>query len=1004
KTGANDGFRVDARAGLTGALNWSLTTDYTLPPYSGVWTPSYPATLTPQNRLYFAGAGGTVYYVDNPDASNAAPTGQFAFYGMANYLADTSFYNSNVEICTPLTSDSSGNIYFGFVAASGGPLSLSSGIARIHPDGTGTYSSARATAGGDASITKPVYNCAPALSNDGTKLYIAVSNGTGFGFGRLVMLDAATLSYISSVQLIDPSGSQSYVPDDGTASPVVGPDGDVYFGVLENPFPGNNDRGWLMHFSSDLSAQKTTGAFGWDDTPSVVPASMVPSYTGTSTYLLATKYNNYASVGSGNGNNKLAILDPGASQVDPISGRTVMKEILTIAGVTPDPEYDTTYPNAVREWCINSAAVDPATGSIYAGSEDGKVYRWNLTTNSFTQVVTLTPGVGEAYTPTLIGPDGTVYAINNATLYAVGLSLAPAIQNGPPPNAYTVGVPYSFTYMGVGSPAPTYSVSSGALPDGLMLDPNSGALTGTPTTAGTFSGVVTLSNSAGSATQNFSITINPAISFGAPPSNGSVYTPYSQLISASGGTGAKTFAVSQGQLPDGLKLDSSAGTITGTPMAVGTFDFTIAVTDSVGASGQLVCAVSINPPPISIKPAPLLPATVASMYSVQFVASGGTAPYIFSVSGALPAGLTLTSGGLLSGTPTAGGSFTFSTSAVDSSGGTGPYSGAQSETLLVNAPTIAVTPAVMPSANVGTFYAQSLSANGGTAPYMFAVTSVALPDGLNLSASGTLTGTPLLEGTFTFTVTATDSSGGTGPFSTSVTYSILVDRVPEFLSGPTATPNPALVNFAVSFDATASFSDAIITWDFGDGSATVNGASAQNIYTADGTYTVTATAQNPRTLSSTSVTLTLPVTHARFVPGSIPMLAQQGTITLGAPDSISFIGYFQVAPSTPLAGWTLTFNLGGVTRSLTFDAKGRATTTGGSAALKLQRFKGSGGVAKLTLNINGAFKSALATGTTVDAQGNPTQILVTIECAGSTYSSVVMLAFKKTRKGFVAKF
>ena len=120
---------------------------------------------------------------------------------------------------------------------------------------------------------------------------------------------------------------------------MVGPDGDVYVGVLENPFPSNNDRGWLLHFSGDLTQTKTPGAFGWDDTPSVVPASMVPSYHGTSSYLLMSKYNNYAGIGSGNGQNKLAILDPNATEIDPVTGATVMKEVLTILGPTPDPRW-----------------------------------------------------------------------------------------------------------------------------------------------------------------------------------------------------------------------------------------------------------------------------------------------------------------------------------------------------------------------------------------------------------------------------------------------------------------------------------------------------------------------------------------------------------------------------------------------------------------------------------------------------------------------------------------
>jgi hypothetical protein len=74
----------------------------------------------------------------------------------------------------------------------------------------------------------------------------------------------------------------------------------------------------------------------------------------------------------------------------------------------------------VKEWCINSAAIDPATRSVLANSEDGNLYRWDLTTNRLAERVALTAGVGEAYTPTTIGPDGTVFAINNAILFAVG--------------------------------------------------------------------------------------------------------------------------------------------------------------------------------------------------------------------------------------------------------------------------------------------------------------------------------------------------------------------------------------------------------------------------------------------------------------------------------------------------------------------------------------------------------------------------------------------------------
>jgi hypothetical protein len=215
------------------------------------------------------------------------------------------------------------------------------------------------------------------------------------------------------------TANNAILPDDGSASPTIGPDGDVYYGVLENPIYSNHDRGWLLHFDSSLSQLKTPGAFGWDDTASIVPASLVPSYQGSSSYLVLTKYNNYVQAG-GDGVNKMAVLDPNDTMTDPITGATVMKEILTVVGPTPDADYINQHPNAVREWCINSAAVDPATKSAVVNSEDGKVYRWDFTTNTLQQALMLTGGLGEAYTPTLIGVDGTDYAISDGTLFVIG--------------------------------------------------------------------------------------------------------------------------------------------------------------------------------------------------------------------------------------------------------------------------------------------------------------------------------------------------------------------------------------------------------------------------------------------------------------------------------------------------------------------------------------------------------------------------------------------------------
>jgi hypothetical protein len=412
KTSTNS-FRVEAHNGATGKRLWMLNTGWQAA--SADFVPGLGPTIS-GNQLFVPDIAGRVLVRQNPDQAKGTVT-RLYFYGVKNYRKDPTAYVQNVQIDTPLSTDANGNVYFGFIVLGPTPLNLQSGLARIAPNGTGTWVSA-AAASGDPSITQVATSCAPALSPDGKTLYVAMDNDS---YGYLVALNSTTLATVNSVLLTDPaSGWDAWLYSGSSATPTVGPDGDVYFGVLENPFPEHNDRGWLLHFNSDLSKTKIPGSFGWDDTPSIVPASLVPSYTGTSSYLLMTKYNNYAGIGTGDGHNRIAILDPNATENDPIIPSVpVMNEVITILGVTPDPEFPQ-FPGAVREWCINTAAVDPFTKSILANSEDGNLYRWDLPSNTFTQKITLSSGIGEAYTPTLIGSDGTAYAINDAILDAIG--------------------------------------------------------------------------------------------------------------------------------------------------------------------------------------------------------------------------------------------------------------------------------------------------------------------------------------------------------------------------------------------------------------------------------------------------------------------------------------------------------------------------------------------------------------------------------------------------------
>jgi PKD repeat protein len=1024
KTGVSEGFNIEGLNGSDGTVKWTQTSDFILPPHGGIWTPSFPATLTPQNRLYFAGLGGTVYYIDNPDASSATVTGQFAFFGMSNYTANKAFCDSNFFISSPLTSDSNGTIYFSFISTDNTTLGVVSGIARLKPDGSGTWVSAQSAGSNDSSITKPVYNCAPALSNDEKHLYVAVSNTTSLtGTGRLAMLDSTTLACSSSVVLLDPSGTHqpAYLPDYGTASPIVGPDGDVYFGVLENPFPANNDRGWLLHYSSDLSTSKTPGAFGWDDTPSIVPASMVPSYTGSSAYLMMSKYNNYAGIGTGDGKNKLAILDPNATQTDLVTSATVMKEILTILGVTPDGGN-----GEVREWCINTAVVDPATKSIYAGSEDGVLYQWDLTTNSFVRTVRLTPGIGEAYTPTLIGPDGTVYAINNAILFAVGPG-APLFTNGPATPQTTLGAAYTFTYTTGATPPPAYTVTSGALPDGLTLNSSTGVISGNSTKTGTYLGVITAANPDNSATQQFSITVNPLMQITpSTAADGNVGALYNFVTIVTQGTlpyaALSVSAFDAG--PTGLAAPISVAAtghvaFNSTPTAAGVARFTVDATDAAGTTLSQPFITIINPALI------VLPGGKVGIDYTQTLANSDGLPagsYTFALANGstLPPGLQLSNSGVLTGTPTNIATNTFTLLATDATppASGGPFTFTLQYSATFVAPALVLTPATLPAGNVGAAYFVQLSTSGGTAPYAYAVSSGALPPGISLTSAGLLSGTLTTEGNYAFSLTATDSTTGTIPQTVTAIYTVPVDYVPGFASAPFATTllAPDQITAAatfetglvVQFSAVVTPADSLVSWNFGDGTNGSSGATVSHTYLSAGSYNVVVTATNPRTGSAASASLTLQVLNDSVLTGTSGFAMQSGIITLGPKiNSIVLKSLIDLLQGEKIANASLTVDVNGMGRTVTLDAKGRAKSAGTTVHLG---FKRSGGAipaqqATLSVSMTGAdLPARLKTGVATDVLGLPTKALLQFQLNGRTMTFITPLVFKRSGKSYVSHF
>jgi len=161
--------------------------------------------------------------------------------------------------------------------------------------------------------------------------------------------------------------------------------------------------------------------------------------------------------------------------------------------------------------------------------------------------------------------------------------------------------------------------------------------------------------------------------------------------------------------------------------------------------------------PVSITTSSLPTAKLGVAYSKSLAATGGTAPYSWSLaSGTLPAGLSLSSAGVISGTPTAQGTSNFTVRVTDSSNPA--QSATKALSLSVVNPVKITTASALPAASVGVAYSTTLAAKGGTPPYTWSVTSGALPPGLSLSGSGVISGKPTTKGTFNFTVKVTDTS------------------------------------------------------------------------------------------------------------------------------------------------------------------------------------------------------------------------------------------------------
>ena len=251
---------------------------------------------------------------------------------------------------------------------------------------------------------------------------------------------------------------------------------------------------------------------------------------------------------------------------------------------------------------------------------------------------------------------------------------------------------------------------------------------------------------------------------------GTVGTTYSYSLPATGGIPPYVWSINSGTLPAGLKL-STRGTISGTPVAAGTVNFTVSLIDSeavpASTTANFSIAIQSELAVTSISP----PAgTVGVNYSTTLAAAGGVTPYTWTLaSGNLPPGLSLNSAGVISGKPTASGASIFTVQVADS-GGTNQQTAVAQLTIAINV--IAITTTTLPNATVNTPYSAPLAAIGGVTPYSWTISGT-LPSGLTLNSAGVISGTPTSTGSATFTVHVADSE--TPPATSSAQLTLTVN-------------------------------------------------------------------------------------------------------------------------------------------------------------------------------------------------------------------------------------
>ena len=420
--------------------------------------------------------------------------------------------------------------------------------------------------------------------------------------------------------------------------------------------------------------------------------------------------------------------------------------------------------------CTASGGTPPyswsAPTAIYGGTVSGLLPP-GLSLNSANGSISGTPTAAGSYSIGLLVGDSSTPKQTVSLPFTIVINAVQLTANcGTPPNG-TVRIYYSWSTCAASGGTTPYAWSASGLPPGLSITSGTGAVSGTPTKAGFYSVTLLVTDSSTPTPQTFSqqftMVINPGslIVTCTEPPVGTVGVAYSWTIcTASGSLGPFTWSLTGA--PAWMTIDST-GTISGTPTAAASYTFTVSVLDtSTNATKSAQITIVINSSTFTASCGAPPAGTVGTAYSWNAcTATGGAAPYTWSWSGSLPPGLSLIAAtGAVSGTPTAAGSYAITITVTDNSTPT-KQTNSQEYTIPINSAGLTANCGLPPGGTVGTAYSWGgCTVSGGTAPYTWSETG-ALPPGLSFNGNGAVSGTPTTAGSYTLTVTVTDSTAPT---------------------------------------------------------------------------------------------------------------------------------------------------------------------------------------------------------------------------------------------------